>query len=127
MTRPEDRTPDPEETVSLESAPIPAALRRSGKPFLLEQVQGPGAPRQFVLELSEIVIGRSLQAHISVDSSLISRRHLALRRSGPEYSCVDLGSKNGFYVNGVRAHSVVLQDGDTVQLGDIIMIYREGG
>ena len=92
----------------------------------MDLVRGPGAPHTFRLELDEIVVGRSLQAHISVPSESISRRHLALRRRGPEFSCVDLGSTNGFFVNGVRVHSAVLRDGDTIQLGDVIFIYREG-
>jgi pSer/pThr/pTyr-binding forkhead associated (FHA) protein len=72
------------------------------------------------------VIGRSLQAHITLDSSLLSRRHVALKRTGPEYTCVDLGSTNGFYVNGVKAHSAVLHEGDALQMGDVVLLYREG-
>lgn len=117
---------DAEQTVSVEQAPIVEALRNRSKPYLLQQVQGPGAPREFALEIDEVILGRSLQAHISVESALLSRQHVALRRSGPEYSCVDLGSKNGFYVNGVKAHSAVLRDGDTLQLGDVVLVYREG-
>jgi pSer/pThr/pTyr-binding forkhead associated (FHA) protein len=105
--------------------PLPS-VRRPGKPYLLRQVQGPGAPRQYVLDLSEIVVGRSLQAHISVDSHLLSRRHIVLKKSGPEYVCHDLDSKNGMYLNGVRAHSAVLREGDTIQLGDVVLVYDEG-
>ncbi len=117
---------DSEQTVSIERAPIIQAIRDRRKPYVLQQVQGPGAPRDFVLELDEVILGRSLQAHISVESALLSRQHVALRRAGPEYSCVDLGSKNGFYLNGVKAHSAVLREGDTLQMGDVVLIYREG-
>jgi pSer/pThr/pTyr-binding forkhead associated (FHA) protein len=106
-------------------SPVPSA-RRPSKPHLLRQVQGPGAPRQYVLDLAEIVVGRSLQAHISVDSSLLSRRHILLKRSGPEFVCQDLDSKNGIYLNGVRVHSAVLREGDTLQLGDVVLVYDEG-
>lgn len=125
MSFPKDDV-DPEATLSLDSGPVIASLERAQKPYVLEQLQGPGAPRRFVLQLAEMIIGRSLQAHISVDSALLSRQHVQLVRSGPEYACKDLGSKNGFYVNGVRAHSAVLRDGDTLQLGDVVMVYREG-
>jgi pSer/pThr/pTyr-binding forkhead associated (FHA) protein len=106
-------------------SPVPS-VRRPGKPHLLRQIQGPGAPRQYVLDLTEIVVGRSLQAHISVDSSLLSRRHILLKRNGPEYVCQDLDSKNGIYLNGVRVHSAVLREGDTLQLGDVVLVYDEG-
>jgi pSer/pThr/pTyr-binding forkhead associated (FHA) protein len=104
---------------------IPNAARAK-KPFVLEQVGGPGAPRQFELELPQTVVGRSLSAHISIDSGLISRQHMSLRRSGTEVSCVDMGSANGMFLNGVRAHSAVLRQGDTIQIGDVIFVFHEG-
>jgi pSer/pThr/pTyr-binding forkhead associated (FHA) protein len=120
---------DPWSTEATTSAgiesPVPS-LRRPGKPFLLHLVQGPGAPREFLLDLEEIVVGRSLQVHISIESHLISRRHIVLRKSGCEYVCSDLDSKNGMYLNGVRAHSAVLREGDTIQIGDIVLVYNEG-
>jgi pSer/pThr/pTyr-binding forkhead associated (FHA) protein len=92
----------------------------------LEQVQGPGAPRLVVLERAELVVGRSCDADLQVDSSLISRRHLVMRRRGPEYEMEDLRSSNGVYLNGVRAHSAVLREGDLLQVGDAVFIYHEG-
>jgi pSer/pThr/pTyr-binding forkhead associated (FHA) protein len=103
-----------------------AHVSRSKKPFVLEQIGGPGAPRQFELELDDLVVGRSLSAHISIDSSLISRQHMSLRRSGVEFTCSDLGSANGMFLNGVRAHSAVLRQGDTIQIGDVIFVFHEG-
>jgi pSer/pThr/pTyr-binding forkhead associated (FHA) protein len=100
---------------------------RTKQPFLLQQVQGPGAPRDFTLELEETLIGRSLQAHICIDSGLLSRRHIAIRRSGPDFKAVDLDSANGMYLNGVKAHSAVLRGGDTLQIGDVVLVFREGG
>jgi pSer/pThr/pTyr-binding forkhead associated (FHA) protein len=116
----------PEQTTTVaEHSPVPS-VRRTKRPFLLEQVQGPGAPREFVLELEEIVIGRSFQAHICIDSSLISRRHIAVRRNGPEYVLADLESKNGMFLNGVKVNSAVLRQGDTIQIGDVVLVYHEG-
>jgi pSer/pThr/pTyr-binding forkhead associated (FHA) protein len=94
---------------------------------VLEQVQGPGAPRSFPLAIEETVIGRGHQANITIDSSRLSRRHMAVRRVGPELSYVDLNSANGVYLNGVRAHSAVLHDGDTLQIGDVVFVFHEAG
>jgi pSer/pThr/pTyr-binding forkhead associated (FHA) protein len=90
-------------------------------------VQGAGAPREFALVGEETVIGRSAQATICIESLLLSRRHVALRRAGPELRLVDLQSANGVYLNGVRVHSAGLFDGDTIQIGDVLLMYREGG
>lgn len=106
--------------------PIPASLRRAKKPFVLEQVGGPGSPREFVLEHDEIIVGRSLQANISIDGNGISRQHAAIRRAGPEYTFVDLNSANGVYLNTVKTHSAVLRQGDTLQLGDALFVFHEG-
>ena len=99
---------------------------RSKKPFVLQQLEGPLAPRSFVLDLEELVIGRSTQAHISIDSSMLSRRHLILRKLGGEYRAEDLGSSNGVYLNGVKVHSAVLREGDTLQIGDVVLVFHEG-
>lgn len=102
----------------------PASWRRA--PPMLRQIDGPGAPREFALELDSIIVGRSQQAHISIESTRISRRHMSLERSGPEYVCSDLDSANGVYLNGVKAHSAVLREGDTLQIGDVVLVYHEG-
>lgn len=92
---------------------------------MLEQIQGPGAPRKLALLPSETVIGRGTQASIQIESSLLSRRHVAFRRSGPDVTCADLDSQNGVYVNGVKVHSALLHDGDTLQMGDVVLVFRE--
>jgi pSer/pThr/pTyr-binding forkhead associated (FHA) protein len=115
-----------DQTTMVHDVPVPASLRRAKKPFVLEQVGGPGAPREFVLEQDEIVIGRSLQANISIDGNGISRQHVVIRRSGPEYGFVDLNSANGVYLNTVKTHAAVLRQGDILQLGDALFVFHEG-
>lgn len=106
--------------------PAISAVPRPKKPFLLEQVAGPGAPRSFTLDLDETVLGRSVSANISIESSGISRKHAAVRRAGPEFSVTDLDSANGIYLNGVKTHSAILREGDTLQLGDVVFVFHEG-
>src|SRR5690348_15109902 len=91
----------------------------------LEQVRGPGAPRSFPLSIAETVVGRGQQANVTIDSALLSRRHVVFRREGPELTLADLDSANGVYVNGVKAHRAVLYEGDTIQLGDVVFVLHE--
>jgi hypothetical protein len=93
----------------------------------LEMVRGAGAPKLWTLSVGETVIGRSNQANICIESSLLSRKHVEVRRSGPEFRLRDLDSANGVYLNGVRVHSVGLHEGDTIQIGDVVFIFHEGG
>jgi pSer/pThr/pTyr-binding forkhead associated (FHA) protein len=104
---------------------IVAGLPTSRKLPTLEQVRGPGAPRRFGLALVETVVGRGTQANVTIDSALLSRRHVVFRRNGPEVTLADLESANGVYVNGVKAHSAVLHEGDTIQIGDVVFVLHE--
>jgi pSer/pThr/pTyr-binding forkhead associated (FHA) protein len=113
-------------TTTVQDVPVPASLRRTKRPSVLEQVGGPGAPREFVLDLPELIIGRSPQANISIDDNGISRQHCAIRRAGPEFGFVDLNSANGVYLNTVKTHAAILREGDTLQLGDAVFLFHEG-
>ncbi len=125
MGRPEDSWE--EQTTMVHDIPVPASVRhRPKKPFTLEQVAGPGAPAEHVLGQDEVVIGRSLQATISIDDTGISRQHLTIRKSGPEYAFTDLNSANGVYLNSIKTHGAVLREGDVIQLGETIFVFHEG-
>lgn len=66
----------------------------------------------------EMVIGRSVDADIFVDCDSISRRHAKLVTSPEGIDLVDLGSKNGTLLNGLRAKGRQrLASGDRLQLG----------
>jgi len=116
---------DEDATVVGKLAPVPVVKPGKRAPRL-EQVGGPGSPRSFELALDETIVGRAVQAHICVPSSLISRRHMALKKNGPQFSCTDLDSANGVLLNGVKAHSALLHEGDTLQIGDVVFVFREG-
>jgi pSer/pThr/pTyr-binding forkhead associated (FHA) protein len=68
----------------------------------------------------------SQEAAIRFNSNRVSRLHAKLYTSGNDYYCEDLGSHNGLLLNGIRVHAVALRDGDTLQIGDIVLIYHQG-
>jgi|RhiMethySRZTD1v2_1073278.scaffolds.fasta_scaffold05288_4 pSer/pThr/pTyr-binding forkhead associated (FHA) protein len=103
---------------------VPIFVARQQKALVLRQVKGPGSPRDVALDIDEIVIGRALDANISVDSPLVSRRHAALRRGEAGYSVEDLESGNGVFVNGERVGSAPLRANDTLQIGDALFVLQ---
>jgi pSer/pThr/pTyr-binding forkhead associated (FHA) protein len=115
---------DIESTIAGDVSLVGAMSSRRKEP-VLEQIRGPGAPRRLALLPVETVVGRGTQASIQIESSLLSRRHVAFRRSGPDVTCADLDSQNGVYVNGVKVHSALLHDGDTLQIGDVVIVFHE--
>lgn len=94
---------------------------------VLEMVQGPGAPRPYELFRIEMVIGRAIDADVPINSTDLSRRHVLFKRmASGQHQLLDLGGRNGVFVNGVKIHSATLHDGDSVQLGSILFVYHEG-
>lgn len=115
---------DPHEKT--QDARIKLKAPKPGEPrFELVLQQGPGAPRHFPLIAEEIVVGRSLEATVSLDSEDLSRRHARFRHDGEQWTVEDLESRNGVFLNGVKVHFATLRHGDTIQLANIVMVLRE--
>lgn len=107
--------------VPIDSEP-PAVASTS---FVLNQINGDGAPRRFIIPTTPITLGRSPEADIQIPSPTLSRKHVEIRSVGEECHVTDLGSSNGFFLNGLKVHSAVLRNGDTLQLGNILLSFQE--
>jgi hypothetical protein len=81
--------------------------------------------RTFELGKRRMVIGRSKDCDIKIEDPNVSRRHAEVRREGPAYWLIDLGSTNGTDVNGRRAQRTKLKDGDRILMGATALIFRE--
>ncbi len=82
-------------------------------PGLLDEQQHP-------LQEGSTTIGRTEDNTIRVLHMSLSRKHARLERDGQHIVLVDLGSRNGTLVNGVRVDRFSLKDGDTFQCGDVV-------
>ncbi len=65
----------------------------------------------------EYIIGRTKEADIQLTDERVSRSHASLRWSGSGFALVDLQSTNGTFVNGGKAGSIRLLDGDRIRIG----------
>jgi len=54
----------------------------------------------------------------------LSSEHARISRRGDEHVFVDLGSKNGSRINGLPVTSAVLGDGDVIELGQTMFVFR---
>jgi hypothetical protein len=118
--------PDWNDESTSEISVAPLSLSSEQTPAALEMVQGPGAPRHHELYRAESVIGRAVDADIVINSTDLSRRHVMLKRGGSgQVTLVDLDSRNGVFLNGVKIHSAILHDGDSIQLGTTVFIFHE--
>ena len=98
---------------------------RSDYPYLLQQIEGPGAPRWIKLDRQELALGRGDDAEIRLASERVSRRHVIFRTEGGECTVSDNDSRNGFFLNGIRVHSAVLRNKDMVQTADCVFVFHE--
>src|ERR1041384_511778 len=111
-----------------------------------------GAPRRIVIcecgrltvpglrvslaNLHEATLGRDsrrrLTRHgktvtISVPDHEMSRKHLAVRQQPAGWEVADLASKNGILVNGDPTSVTTLTDGDVIEAGGTLLMFREDG
>ena len=92
-------------------------------PFLLLEASG----RKFPLAAGQSwAIGRGDGCTVMLDGRSVSRLHaLIQRRDAGDLSLVDLGSRNGSFVNGIRvSFPVTLNDKDTLIFGDQQLLFR---
>lgn len=90
-------------------------------------VSGKSSGLYIVLEGQVIVVGRDEKCDVQILDEMVSRRHLELApgEDGAAYSCKDLDSANGVFINGrqIRAETG-LRDGDTITIGESKLWYR---
>lgn len=74
-------------------------MSRFGK---LVCLNGPRAGREYDLPTRTVILGRSADADISLEDQFASRHHAEIHYQDGAYRVVDLDSKNGVFVNGIR-------------------------
>ena len=79
----------------------------------------------YFLDKSSILIGRSSQCDISVDSGLLSRHHASVLVVNPDTVILkDLDSTNGTFINTMRVTSPTrLNHGDVITIGDEKLVF----
>ena len=88
---------------------------------------GPDTDARHELDQPVIVVGRDSSADITVHGDGVSRHHakLVIDQAGT-VQVVDLGAKNGTFVNGAKVSAAFLEHGDRVQLGRIRLRFERG-
>ncbi len=122
-SRPESSPNEAEGTGELEDDEPPAVLPAGqvvGYLSITVPGEAPGAPRPVTGPVFRI--GRSSDNDLVLSDPSISRHHAEIRygRDG-RLSIRDLHSMNGVYVNDRKVRSAWVEDGDTLELGDLVL------
>jgi pSer/pThr/pTyr-binding forkhead associated (FHA) protein len=76
----------------------------------------------FPVRGGEVTLGRSSYASVVVNNPRASREHAVVRPAAGRLEVVDLGSRNGTFVNGKRVVSIcALQVGDRIKIGTEVL------
>ena len=96
---------------------------RPGAAVRLVVTAGPHAGKEFAFDGHDtFLVGRSKDAHLqlSYDDPYFSRRHFLVEVNPPRVRVLDLGGRNGTFVNGERVEAAELKDGDEVRAGHTV-------
>ncbi len=71
-------------------------------------------------------IGRGKDNELMLDDSSISRRHAEIHRNvHGSFDIIDMNSMNGVYINGEKIGKAMLQEGDEIEIGDILLKFSQ--
>ena len=84
-------------------------------------------PREYPLTQGRLVLGRTSDNDIQLDSKFVSRHHAQLTVTARSAVVEDLNSTNGVYFLDRRIKRHTLRDGETFVIGDHELLYRVGG
>ncbi len=79
-----------------------------------------------VMDRPKILIGRDPECDIVLNSPEISRIHAHVRQIGEAYWIEDLDSANGIFVNKEPGVRIELHNGDLIQIGAHILLFKDG-
>ena len=85
--------------------------------------RGPNAGSRFLLDQPVTSAGRHPNSDIFLDDITVSCRHAEFRRENNEFRIIDTRSLNGTYVNRKPVRSLVLANGDEIQIGKFRLVF----
>jgi len=80
-------------------------------------ISGPLRGREFKLVESTVRIGRHLDNEICIADSRVSKHHCKILPAGSDFRLIDIGSRNGTFLNGTPVRERTLEHGDEIKVG----------
>ena len=107
------------------ASPAPAAppAATGGKKHLLVRV---GAPSIEIVPDQPFTFGRHATCSLMIPSNRVSRVHAEISWEGGRPVISDKGSSNGTFVSGKQIKAHPLSDGDEIEVGPFLCVYRFG-
>ncbi|MCE5223627.1 FHA domain-containing protein [bacterium] len=77
------------------------------------------------IHLCNFTIGSNQNCHLSLQDDSISDYHALIQEKEMIFTVTDLSSRSGVWVNHSRVFNSILHDGDQIQLGNLILTFRQ--
>lgn len=133
VTNATDSADESEKTVISGGATMNRRMAEATKtPPSIMMLEGPAGyvGKQWPIEKSELIIGRSMTSHVFVDDKSVSRSHTKIILKDNDVYVMDLESSNKTVVNDEAIPpmtTVKLKDNDTIKTGNVLFKFRERG
>ncbi len=89
-------------------------------------IDGPGNwVYHFSITKDHIRIGRHPSNDLRLEDIRVSSRHAELFRQGGNFFIKDIDSSNGVFVNDQKVSQTLVEDGDTLKMGNTLIIYQQ--
>ncbi|MEZ4704214.1 MAG: GGDEF domain-containing protein [Bdellovibrionota bacterium] len=98
------------------------ASENEGKKANFVVIAGQDIGRKYEVSKEALTVGRKTDCDIFVDDEDVSRNHALINIKSDGIYITDLGSTNGTLVNGEKITTHLLQDGDRVQIGNLMVL-----
>lgn len=93
----------------------------------LVQYSGAALGKRYPLTGQSVVVGRSIDADLTVPENSVSRNHAKLSMEGDDVYIEDLGSANGTFINNDKLSTRVgLRDKDMIRFGAVMFKFFSG-
>lgn len=95
-----------------------------GIPYLVNAASG---ERTYIYTLP-FSIGKRTSCNLSIRSNIVSREHARIVSDGVKYFVIDMGSKNGTYLNGFQippSNEIEIKNGQTIIFANEKFIFHE--
>lgn len=88
-----------------------------------------GEKLEYPIDRHEVEIGKAAHNQVLLTDATVSNTHAIVIARDGGYSIVDLGSRNGTFINGERlgSQAVSLRHGQKIQLGQTVLTFRNPG
>lgn len=73
------------------------------------------------LEKFPLIMGRDSKCDIVLFEEGVSRQHARIEKKDKSFVIADIGSTNGTFINGLQINQSILNEGDKIRVGDLLL------